>query len=77
MSASKFGDGTSWSSERGKEPYGPGGTGGSNNGGNNNSWPGVSAAVQKQISSVRSDPTVTEKLKNLLIAVHILTLLQK
>lgn len=72
MSASKFGDGTSWSSERGKEPYGPGGTGGSNNGGNNNSWPGVSAAVQKQISSVRSDPTVTEKLKNLLIAVHIL-----
>ncbi len=72
MSASKFGDGTSWSSERGKEPYGPGGTGGSNNGGNNNSWSGVSAAVQKQISSVRSDPTVTEKLKNLLIAVHIL-----
>lgn len=62
--ATNFGDGTSWSSERGNQSPRPEGNSGNND---RNSSPSTPQA--KQIAAVQSDPVVRDKLSKLLIAV--------
>ncbi|WP_439411821.1 colicin-like pore-forming protein [Enterobacter ludwigii] len=64
----RFGDGVSWSSERGEEPLGPDGGNNGNKGTNN----APATPKQKQIADIQSDTVVREKLANLLNAAHAL-----
>lgn len=65
--STNFGDGTSWSSERGEQSPRPEG-----NSGNHDKNNAPSTPQTKQISAVQSDPIVREKLANLLIAARAL-----
>lgn len=65
--SNNFGDGTSWSSEKGNQSPRPEGNSGNNDKNNSPSTPQA-----KQVSAVQSDPVVREKLANLLIATRAL-----
>ncbi|MDN4977657.1 colicin-like pore-forming protein [Enterobacter hormaechei] len=65
-----YGDGTSWSSERGSTPPGGGSTGNAGNRDTGGSYSpnGEATAEQEQLDKIRSNPEIRKKLTNLILA---------